>query len=650
MRLGSLLEQLPEQTLAELCRQLGGQGSSDAECGSTLPEECARLLLSEEVTSRQAAGLKPWVTEVLRTLLRSFATLPVEQDMLAREALSVGLSGAQVKAALLVLRKKGILFNIRKSWGEEYTILPEEALPVWQRLLFPPSLQKELEGPHIREEGLREGHSGYAVSDVLSVLHLADRGELPLTKHGNLAKAALKKLEKALIVQDHWVEEAGLMAEKPHQYGAAVLSALYLAAESGLLTVTGGGFRPDKTRLDYWLQLSTEGQQRRLYQCWLRAVRSSEPWELHALAALEQAKPGGWYMVAQLFEWMQVCGMMNETAEAAHSFVLMRLLPMQAFGWAELRRLPEGLAFRFSYPAGDYERKEAAAAYKKLVVQQDLELILPPYSPAELLWEIMCWGESVSLGELSVYRLTRSSIRSAIQRGYPMDMLVRSLAEGSRAPLDQGVLRTVAEWATRHKAIIHSGVVVLRMDGDPELCCTFEARESFRRLVLEKAAPGLYLVPEAVKEELIAELDRLDASYLLQVGSPRDGEKQSSESADLPRFARYRVQDPIGTLVAGPLGVDGSPSAQSLWKEIPSAWLKGTASYHPSTEKELVRTAIERGLSLAVIMKDSRLAQVVPVSLEDETECWSVTAMLGRERIQLSRDYWSGIGLVIPDY
>jgi hypothetical protein len=519
--------------------------------------------------------------QVLKIVIRKFGSLPFEENGLEQAALEEGLSGAHVKSALLAMRRCGIVFALRKAWREELLVIPEEALPVWVSLLFPGALTEAADS--MQERGESVGEAGCAAYDVLYLMHMADNGQLKTTRQGELAKPALRKLQEGLAVSG---EEAGLCPEK---------QVLRMARSSGLLAErpAASGLQPSVAALVSWLSRSVADVQRELYGHWKQTGSDeAEAWQLIASACIEQAAPNRWYRLDLLFEWLRDCGMIKDIADnLQQDFVRSCLIPMQAFGWIRLLLLDGCLAFSIPFSLSG-ESGQAADGYDGFIVQSDLEIVVPPYPPLSLLWELLNWSELASRGQISVFRLTGNSVRRAAERGIAADSINRILQRHSLVPVEPAVTLAVKEWCGgREQGAECSAMFILaekQATGDGEM-----GQDIAGRVPLEEArAPELACLP-------------------------------------VPAAA-------------------SAEAAAALWKDVPVAWWRTPARYHPSTEKELARKAIERKAMLGLTRGASVEERVVPLSLREAENGWRMEAMLGTGRISLQPGDWTQIRLVIP--
>lgn len=388
--------------------------------------------------------LRPWARDVLRLLVARFGPLPAEQEELARPALLAGLSGAHVRAGLRMLHSCGLVDLVPKAWREQQYRIPGDHLPYWQEKLFP-RLEPEAEERSPGAEGDRY-EPGDAVKDVLQVLLAASRGELKLLKQGVLSARSVHRLEQALLARREELEAGMPAGAAVDQYGPAVAGALHMAAASGLLQVAEGVLRPVEQAAAAWAGKPYGVLSRELYAIWKKAVVPGlRGWEFHALYAVEQAAPGRWYAMKDLFDWLRVCGMMDLDCMAQMDFISTRLVPLSAWGWLCLERRESGMAFMVPAPAAAWQENGCEPSFAGIIVQPDLEIIVPPYPPPALWQALLHWGEWTVRGDISVFRLTPRSMGAGRTAGGSAEELIRLLRDCSKVAIDDGVIRFIRE-------------------------------------------------------------------------------------------------------------------------------------------------------------------------------------------------------------
>lgn len=388
--------------------------------------------------------LRPWARDVLQLLVARFGPLPAEQEELARPALQAGLSGAHVRAGLRMLQSCGLVDVVPKAWREQQNRVPKRHLSYWQEELFP-RLEPEAEDRSL-DEGEGRYESGDAVKDVLQVLLAASRGELKLLKQGALSAQSVRRLEQSLLAKREELEAGCPAGAAVRQYGPAVAGALHMAAASGLLQVAEGYLRPVEEAVAAWMEKPCAVLNRELFAIWKKAAAPNlRGWEFHALYAVEQAEPGRWYALQDLFDWLRVCGMIDLDCMAQMDFISTRLVPLSVWGWLCLERRASGMAFMLPACVAARQENGCVPSFAGIIVQPDLEIIVPP-SPPPALWQaLLHWGEWTVRGDISVFRLTPRSMGSGRKAGGSAEELIRLLRDCSKTAIDDGVIRFIRE-------------------------------------------------------------------------------------------------------------------------------------------------------------------------------------------------------------
>ncbi|WP_438446735.1 helicase-associated domain-containing protein [Gorillibacterium sp. sgz5001074] len=642
MKLRTWLERLSVSRLEHYRRVLDLQGEPG---DPDFMEAAARRLSSQELLEAGLSRQRPWVKAVLRCAVVRFASHPFSMEELEREALSFGISGAHVKAALGVLRHYGWILALRKSWGDEVFLLPEDTWKAWQRLLVPGNLS---EAPaSVEVDSFPVGNPGCAAYDVLTLLGMLKDDGVLLTKTGFWPKPALKKLESLLIVEDDDLQAAGLAIRPQTPCGPAAAAVMDLALRSGLIAVRDGRWRLRERAVDLWTARPVSDVQRELYGYWLDAQISMEAWELHAFAKLEETESGKWYYLDGLFEWLRDCGMIKRIADGLLSeYVRTRLLPLQAMGWIRLCETPSGgYAFQLPFALSNPAQPEGET-YQGLILQPDLEMILTPYPPLELLWKATDWSDTISRGDLFVLRLTRDSICRGIARGWDAEEILKILTAHSSYPIDARVSAMIRDWAGAERAVIRTGLALLELqdplcrdilDGDPEA----------RELLSECLGEGRYAVPLSDLPKLERHLERLGILALRRGAAVPDPGQEELDEAETELPAAILLPGRIEP-VCTPSPEGGQDPFQGEWSQVPAAWLERLAAYHPSTRKDMIKKAIEWKAPVRIAGKGVQDWEIIPLSIRENGQGWAVEGLREQTRITVPADQWDQIRIILP--
>jgi hypothetical protein len=641
MKLKQLLNRLQPQSLHLLSQTLRMQGNGDIKIstGTGLVDSITVLLCDAKEQEKVLASFRSWTKGVFAAAVRAFGPLPFDQQALEAAALAEGYSGAHVKASLAILRKKGIVFGLRKSWGEELLLLPEDMLPLWQKLLFPVSLvEAEREA---LEMGDTFGSTGMAAYDVLHLLYYLRRSPVKNTRQGSLPKAAVRKLEQSLLVQDSDLKDADIRSAFPDAYGPALSSVMDMAIRAGLVRLVDEEWSLHKPTLGEWLDQPLEAIMQELYQKWAECAKGGEAWELHAWTQVEEAVPGKWYILDRLFEWLRDCGMINRINDQdLEHFVQARLIPMQAFGWIRLMRLPGNeTAFCLSFPLRGCTAI-TPTPYSGVIVQSDLEIILMPSPPAALLWELMSWCEGTSRGDIYVFRITKDSIKRGVEQGITAEHMTEVLSSSSCVPVDDRVLSTIKDWAGRLRGTLQTGVTLLQLE-DPSLQELVESHEACSKHLHNKIGDSTYIVSPSHAEALLKEMDKLGIAIFRNKEEDTLGHPISTGTIPNPVLIP-KLQDPV--FAASVLEEDYT----SEWRNVPASWWKEAGKYHMSTRKDIVRKAIDWKAPIRLLSHEGASWDIIPRAIKEEEGGWAIQGLRGHESITVHSGEWDGITLILP--
>ncbi|HVB22724.1 MAG TPA: helicase-associated domain-containing protein [Ktedonobacteraceae bacterium] len=192
--------------------------------------------------------------------------------------------------------------------------------------------------------------------------------------------------------------------------------------------------------------------------------------------------------------------------------------PLHWLGLVDTRTEEKRTLFRLSpgFPliTGDTTPQKSEQAPGRLIVQPNFELVaLAPISEA-LLIRLDRFAERISLEHVAQYRLTKSSVTRAIQRGLYAPAIQHELEEASSSEIPQNVRYSLVEWERQARRVeLWQGMSLLEVD-DAHLLDDFFADETTRPLFGRRLAPTLAEVAShqlAAIQELLWQRDYLPA-------------------------------------------------------------------------------------------------------------------------------------------
>ncbi|AFH64346.1 helicase-associated domain-containing protein [Paenibacillus caseinilyticus] len=641
--------------------------------GMTLEELWTDKVVMETVYNRLGAAER----EVLHAVVRWAACEPFDAGALER-ALPGHLSGAEARAGLAGLLRRGLLFAFRKTWGEHTYLLPSDGFAMWQDVLFPGLPEGLGQGALFADaDGL--GGSGVGLGgELFGVLAAAAQQGLKLTKHGTLHKKQIAKLAEGIRFEPGRLAGAGLKYAYGDTYPLELAVLLDLALRLGLLVQGDEELILRTEGLQSWLALPGAEQDRVLYGLWQGlALPGGAPLQ-HAVRLLEKLPEGVWFPAEAVISVLQDNGLAGGGESAAELAERLRgqwVAPLTAFGWLEEGRTPAGLTV-YRWTAQPWEGGGEAmpdTEEGQFMVQPDFDILVPPDVSQAVRWELACLSDLASADHVSLYKLSRQSVRRALEHGRTADEICSFLRAHAMYGLPENVEHTLQQWAKPFGRTRFVQAVLLR-------CADEETAEAVAKL------PGAerYLVESSGAKDFIVEAGELKGfSALLEkagfmAGLPQgSGEEKQRRYPKLEPASAQDARSVWASLEAAGsdkgmiysrhsvacFQMEGSvPETADLYPrlgEIPAGWLRDYRTYHSSTRREMVEKAIELKTSLQLRLKGTDV-KLVPRKMQETRGTWSVTgygtepgegAADGSrvsEEIRLLEGEWQEMKLILP--
>ncbi|MDI4646453.1 hypothetical protein [Cohnella hashimotonis] len=548
MNTREIVDELPEAALGWL-REGPWTAGRLAE-GRSLQE----VLADPRRSAEWAEAAPPVARDTLALIVKRFGPAPFPEEKLAQEGGKppFGWTGAELRLAVQLLRRDGIVFAMDRPWGDRLLLLPADTCAVWRRLLLPLRIEP------LPEEIWMDGCDAAASPlshELIAGWSAIRRFGLPLTAKGAPRKQEAAKVASAMRLAPDDIPPQ-VVPPSWEALPPAVVLALRLGSAIGMLQRRGQSIaaEPDEAAKD-WLALpAAEGELRlleRAADCLLPAER---PGAWLAAEALRDLLPMRWYLAADIAKALPT----EEAASAAEAWIRF----LRAAGWMETGSGTEGAALRWiieTDPARLHETQEGSGGYDTYELMPDLEAIVPPEVPPASRWELELLARRLSEDVVAVYRIDADACRRAQTGGISLEQARSALERGSGAPLPGAVDVALRDWF--------------------EAALAVQAQPAS---LPEAAPPSEKPQPQSV--------GRPDA------GVAKERDKRFGERPDNDIFGEGGAAD--RAIVAEPARVwDARPPTLSnrLYpgaEGVPPGWLRQPAAYHVSTRKELVERAI----------------------------------------------------------
>jgi hypothetical protein len=644
--------------------------------GETLESLWKSPVIMETVYNRLSVREK----NVLHILVTSFGSEPFDWVKLERLCLHV-MSGAEAKVGFLLLLKKGLVYMFRKTWGEHVYVLAEEALSLWQQILFGCDDGRMVRLPDNSAIDGIEGTETCLASLLFQTLVYIAQNDLKLTKNGTLHKKQLQNWLELLPIDDGEFHGSALKYAFADVYPVKLAVIMEFLLRLQLIEQRGDQLCLRELAVRRWLSLSESEQNKQLYLIWKTVVFPGTAWLQHAALLLERQPEGVWLGAQGLLQWLRSHNIVPASGggPAADNELLDQLVqqwirPLTAFGWMETAvSRAEGEA------AGCYRWRMhplvpsvslSEETDERFYVQPDFEILVPPDVPYTVRWELSFIADRLKSDQVSVYKLSKESLQRGLENGRKLKDSLEFLERYALYGIPDNVRLTLEQWAKPFGKVQLAEVLLLR-------CEDSEVAEAVRKL------PGSAdcLVEELGERAWIIRADRLKKlTELLDKAGWMPGKMTLLGDSSLPGTRNESSPDLIsleeskghsgefqsnGELPLADKGFLYSrhtfiyfemeqkiPDIRDLYPDlqgVPQGWMKDYRTYHASTRREMVEKAMEWKTALQV-RHNGRDQVIAPRKLQETRGSWSMTGLeqSNLQEVCLFPDDWQEMKIIVP--
>lgn len=558
--------------------------------------------------------------EVLTRILHRFAGLPFELESLMKiEAQTHILTGADIRVAVARLRRSGILFAIRKAWGDQLIYLPTDAVIMWQPLLLavdpialPESAMREI-------ARIGKGFCPPLSIELLLAWHTIYRQPITFTTKGFLHRPSITHLSSKMHLKQQELECLALTYPETEQIPVQVALALDIGLYYGILHEDGNALQISNSDLDRWLALSPSEADIRLYELIMTRYGSGDP-ALHLIASAVNSLPAGkWYVEQSI----RVFGEQKNKIEQWLGL-------MESFGWVE-RGLYNGQPVFCKNDRLDPQLQFAYIERQPLIVQPDGEIFVPPETGLEQRWMLEEIADRITEDHLFVYRLTREACIRAFNAGHTLQSIVAFLERNVSTSLPEPCLRALMDWFTPLGKVKFTEVLLLRTESS-EIAAILKGDPQISEHLVEQVGDKNFIIAASSSKLLQARLLKIGFPPLQQSQKESNSLKSVKSNKTVSTIAAAVSQEKEKGLikrkhVLSIYEADRTiPDRDDLFpgvERIPASWISQPRAYHTTTCKEIIQRAIVWQAAVQIRLAGGRKA-FTPINLEEEGSKWRI--------------------------
>jgi hypothetical protein len=648
--------------------------------------------------SRAAAALSRDTADALRLIMVRFGSLPFEPDQYEAAASAAGLPAGIAARELERLRAAGIIFTVRKTWGDRLHFMASDALAAWLAALLPAEI-RPLPGGRRSARPLQDYTEPFGMQLMQLLAELGKRGLAPSGTGGiqsRTAAAAAARLSfgpEALRPYEARFAPGG-KEEPTLQLGLAA------AVHLGLLDESDGRPAWRGEALSAWLAMDAGRRERELLAFVTDRLAACDERFMHAAALLRGLEGEVWYPAAGIDAWLR----RHVPAGAAHWRVWVETLA--ALGWMQTGVSPEGetvVRWLIEPREGAGSDGGLCAAGAPIRFMPGAELAVPPDLDWRLRWELELLADKFQPGPMTGMRLSAASYVRWVENGRTAEEALALLEEAAGSPPPDELERSIRDWEATAGRIGFQEALLLVCDdkriadriaaeppvaerlgeriGDRHFLVDRRHIAELRRRLAKAGVPARSGLPEAdeqVRQTYPSVRDSGDADRARGRVSPEQpGDSAAVKAVRLltsMQLTRYapdldirlpaagaasgagRTQSASGSArMHAAAGADSGRMHAIRATGLPAHWFSAVRRVHPSTRREMVKRAIEIGAAVRIVREGAEM-DILPERLEETDGGWR---MLGRAldcppdqsvRVALDGDSWSDMQLLLPEW
>jgi len=662
----------------------------------------AALAADPDAVSRAAAALPEETAAALKTALIRFGSLPFEPEQFGSAAAGDGLPSGVAARELERLRAAGIVFTVRKTWGDRLHFIASDALAAWTAALLPLDV-RPLPDDRRAARPLQDYTEPLGLQLLQMFAELAKRGAELAAGAGMTGRTAASAAARLSFGSEALrAFEARLAAGRAGDAAdPRIAFGLAAAAHLGLLGEAGGRTVWRRDALARWLAMEANRRERELLAFATDRLAACDERFMHAGALLRSLEGGRWYPAAGIEAWLA------RHAPAAAEHWRDWVGTLTAFGWMQTGRSAAGepVVRWLIDPRGGAETKAGDRAPDgRIRFMPGAELAVPPDLDWRLRWELELVADKAKPGPMGVMRLSAVSYARWVENGRTAGEALALLEEAAGCPVPDDLGRSIREWdesagrmgfrealllvcddariadraaseppvagllgeriGERHFLVDPRHAAELRRrlakagiparSGMPETDGPERPRYPFARDPGPDGGAADAPAPESPGDAVMAKAVRLLSGLQLERYAPDLEIRPPAASDDPSRRERPSAPSGAGRTRAA-AGGEGDRMRAIRATGLPAHWFGALRRVHPSTRREMVKRAIEIGAAVRIV-RDGAEMDILPERLEETDGGWR---MIGRpagsaadpsSRVALDGDSWSEMRLLLPEW
>lgn len=620
-RLENFVSYLSKPTLIPLINEIYSalelQESYNAEAldETDLRARLIMCLLDRNNLKKLLSSLSAYEQEALEHFI-----FQVGEDMITYRQIEQGLNGIKpniFRLGLTALRRKGMVYTIRRQWGEVAYIIPSDLQEECYKLMMTDFFSDDSakHDGNITKVGEVTSESPAIVpfyNDIFLILdqiRAESNQQVPLTQKGTVHKRYIRYWENILEDREKYLEDMTIRYEHKDSYSKQLVILLDFLTRKGLITWYSDRLQLNEAETVKWMGLSRQDMVDSFINYWNKYFLNPTPWIRRYQKDMCFEKNKQWaYLLSPIERWEDKY-QLPSISQIQSTLKKEILAPLVAFGLIKYGQTQQGEMV--------WCWKEHQEISTDIWLQPDMELFCPAYLPFSKLWELTKLFKLKAWENMLIFSLDKTRAMNTIDRGESLNDCAGWLQSLTKVPLPDSLNIQIEQWRKQKQQVSLKDVTVIDIK-DEQLANTIAQWDDLKHIDFERITPSLFLVEHKFKEEVCQVLSKKGIII-------KDSQKSNVNTAESDLITPSLLATPSDQEVnykVESIFPDLS-EAIPVWQTLPDLWKKQFTNYHERTKRHILETAIEHELWLRVEISTGQMEKLKPIRCQIEHGKWA---------------------------
>lgn len=616
------LMQISKPNLVQIVEELSsfvqnekGDLSSGSLTEAELREYIFTVLTSPDKVGEIIKGLTPYERAVLDHFIYYTG-----QDLLTYRQIEQKVNGIKphlFRIGLTGLRRKGMIYTIRRQWGEVAYVFPRNV----EEAIYSSLTGEEMKVDFCLEEVQKTSAEKTTILEdiywLLDEFRTYPKHEISLTQKGMIQKKYIRAWKEKWPDRDPFLENCSLAFDHRETYTPQVVLVLDFLTHVGLLHWFEGSIQLELKKAEEWMKKSRKEMMIAFLEYWLLVYVPSSPWltrylkDMYALLGgqashtnLEQKKT--WIYLLALVENWEGNYTLPAIKQVQMNLMEEVLVPLDGLGFIEC-----GLSATKENVWRWHEQEECA---DEIWLQPTLEVFCPRVVPYSFLWQLTRYLSFQSWEPMLILSISPAKVQGTMSGGELLREWLKWLESKSPNPIPHSFEEQLLQLQNKQERILISDMTVIEIE-DNDLAKAFLQWPEIQKLSVKQIQDTLFLLPLSDKEK-VTEFVKKRGIHLTQSALEKEESKRGKDVYLIKKRNLSKVMTNVENVI--PDLMDAFPS----WQRLPEMWKKQFHGYHDKTKREIVEQAIHHHFMLKIEDTAGRIHIIVPERCELDAGHW----------------------------